>query len=88
MATTRDEALEIADRFVRERGWTEHWSQKRLSVREASDDQSIPRCWLVWCHGDRLPPNETRIWISMDDGRVRRAVKDQGRTLPLELESD
>lgn len=85
---TRDEALEIAHQFVRERDWTEHWSRKRISVREVSDDLGTPRCWLIWCHGDRLPPNDTLIWINMDDGLVKRAIKLQGRALPLEFEAD
>ena len=89
MPITRPQAVEIADRFVRERNWTNGWSTERLTVREVDHVELGKRCWVVISHGGRgVPPNETFVLVDMADGSVRRAVKMQGLHPPLTYESD
>lgn len=82
MPLTREESISVADAFVRDRQWTEFWSHKRLSAREVRDERSGRDCWLVWCHSDRLPPYETRVWVDIAEGTVRRAIRLVGRVSP------
>ena len=83
MPVTREDSIAVADAFVRERQWTDCWSHKRLSVREAQHERSGRDCWLVWCHsGGVLPPRETQVWVVVAEGTVRRATRVMGRALP------
>lgn len=87
MAITHEDAVRIASAFVKERGWQDWWSLKRLSVRQAEHPESQCVCWCVTSVPGAVDVPIATVWLDRESGGVRSASRNGFRS-PIETWPD